>query len=289
MGEPCKFAECVDLIAKRDSFVLTPGKWALIIGAILTIVFFLIASLVVYPRQTDGDEEPSTSSKFAFWLETIGVYFGLVGNMTLISYALLVWGFAKNDYHLLHTQDTFLSPILFGVIFLVNGCLLIGFLLFSQHERGTMMPSGYIIGSFVGLIVLSFLIYVLAYALIGWRATASDKQREAIAQSESELMAAQAAAKQKNLQDIQEATAAIARAEEKKKEATKAVEKLDKVGSNLSDVAKEYSRSRTAPAAGEQLFSKTIEQSRPSAQRPAAAKEPDYLAALLRELSKPQA
>lgn len=286
-GEPCNFADCIDLVAKRDSFTLTPGKWALIIGAIMTIVFFVIASLAIYPKYTDDDDENnSKTSKFAFWLETIGVYFGLVGNMTLIAYALLVYFFAKHDYHLLHPQDTFMSPILFGIIFLVNGCLLIGFLLFAQHERGSVMASGYIIGSFVGLIVLSFLIYVLAYAMIGWRATASPKQREAIAQAERELMAAQAAALQNSLQRKQEAEAAKTKAEQTIQEETVAQKKLNEVGTKLPDIAKEFSRSRKAPAGGDQLFSKTIEKSRPSQQRPAAAQpgDDDVLAALLREM-----
>lgn len=235
---------CAKIIVARDSVTFGPHGWTIIIFIILTILYWIITYYGVRPQDEKKKEEEE-----AKWAEAVGGYFGIIGNLTLLIYAILIAYYATNSYYHLNTSATFLNPIAFAIVCFVCSSFALGGYLIAQSFRKTPINGMWTGLASAAIVVLSALVYGLARLGLP---KASAAQISAVSATETELTASRDLAIQQQKDRQIEQSAKAAEATKAAQDAKAAQEKLSKVGASAADVAKAYLTDSNTQAAIQQ-------------------------------------
>ena len=210
---PENYQGCLEILSHKDSFSMPPWLGGVLSWLVLTVLFVIVVYFIERPilqRQVK-----SKSVREAEWIETVGMYFGVVMNLSLMIYILIIQYYAERHYHQTQFNQTnpyILSPGLFTLLFVINSMIMFGFIVWGQHKKGhPVKKTGLGIG--LGFIGLSALFIFLSLRVMFKHITLDPQQAQYLREAWEEFKQSEFQVKQQYQNQLQEAQKVISQYE----------------------------------------------------------------------------
>jgi hypothetical protein len=269
----CEFNECLEVLAKGED-MWRPGWVILVIGIIVTAIYFITTYFVIQKDNVAGHED---EDKGTAWFDAIGIYFGVIVNLMLILYAFLMYRSMAKGLHVAVPDYAYTSPWFFSVAFIISSLILMGSIIYKKkHVDKDKIPAGWIVGITFAIIIIGALLGAGIYGLIRYKREVSKEMYEAVRTADMELTQLRHETLSRHGDDIkaQAKAAALAKAQaleaqKKGKAAAAAKKELEGAGTSRSKFLRSYLQSREK---GDTGIAAEIEKSRSRSREKSAAK-----------------